>query len=141
MTAEKTSAQDTAPPESPTWALLGFAMICGVLGLGFRLDGLGDSLWLDEFGTLWAVEGGLGTVMERVYEFHGQTPFYYVWPWLSIQLFGESEAALRLPSVGGSGPTAAGPNTSEKPVSEMYSWVALGLATAPCSRSTVTDGR
>ena len=99
MAAEKTSAQDTAPPESPTWAILGFATICGVLGLGFRLDGLGNSLWLDEFGTLWAVEGGLGTVMERVYEFHGQTPFYYVWPWLSIQLFGESEIALRLPSI------------------------------------------
>ncbi len=99
MADEKISAQGVAPPKSPARAIVGFAAISGLLGLVFRLDGLGDSLWLDEFGTLWAVEGGLGTVIERVYEFHAQTPFYYLLPWLAVQLFGESEIALRLPSV------------------------------------------
>jgi hypothetical protein len=56
-------------------------------------------LWLDEYGTLWVVGGSAADVSERVYQFQGQSPLYYYAAWLSTQLFGISELALRLPSL------------------------------------------
>ena len=56
-------------------------------------------LWLDEYGTAWVVGGSSGDVSRRVYQFQGQSPLYYYAPWLSVQLFGISELALRLPSL------------------------------------------
>ena len=69
------------------------------LGILLRLDGIGSSLWIDEFGTLWVVEESLATAWKRAIAFQGQTPFYYTFAWLSVNLFGESEIALRLPSL------------------------------------------
>ena len=71
----------------------------GVLGLTIRLASIRSSLWLDEFSTLWAVEAGFGDMLRRVPVVMGQSPFYYVFAWASIHLFGESEVALRLPSL------------------------------------------
>jgi len=71
----------------------------GVLGLGIRLASIRSSLWLDEFSTLWAVESGFGDMLRRVPTVMGQSPFYYAFAWASIHLFGESELALRLPSL------------------------------------------
>lgn len=70
-----------------------------VLGLAIRLVGFGSSLWLDEFGTLWVVEGSLATAWERALAFHGQSPLYYLFTWLGVQVCGESEWALRLPAL------------------------------------------
>jgi hypothetical protein len=70
-----------------------------VLGILLRLDGIGSSLWLDEFGTLWVVEDSLSTAWGRAITFQGQTPFYYTFAWLARQILGESEIALRIPSV------------------------------------------
>ena len=77
-----------------------FTALCGVAGIAFRLYGLDRSLWLDEFGTLWVVEANFASLIDRVFSFQGQTPFYYTCVWLAIQLFGESEVVLRLPSHG-----------------------------------------
>ena len=73
------------------------AAVAGLLALGtwFRLDGITGSLWIDEFGTFWVVEGDLGTVIQRTLAFQGQSPFYYLLAWIPIHLFGESEVALR----------------------------------------------
>ncbi|MBI3666571.1 MAG: glycosyltransferase family 39 protein [Acidobacteria bacterium] len=69
-------------------------------GLVFRVVGFSSSLWLDEFGTLWAVEGGaVNQVLERALAFHPQSPFYYLLTWMSVRLLGESEMALRLPAL------------------------------------------
>ena len=76
-----------------------FAAAAGVLGLVFRLYGFDRSLWLDEFGTLWVVESDLSTVISRTLDFQGQSPFYYLLDWLFVSLLGESEFALRLPSL------------------------------------------
>ena len=64
-----------------------------------RLDGLTSSLWLDEFGTFWVVEGDFRTMLDRSWTFQGQSPLYYALPWASMQVFGESEIALRVPSL------------------------------------------
>ena len=83
------------------WRLVsaGGALCLLLLGLYLRLDGFSRSLWLDEFGTFWAVEADLITTLRRVWEFHGQSPFYYLLAWIPVHLVGESEVALRAPSL------------------------------------------
>lgn len=73
------------------------AAIC--LGFWVRLSSMTNSLWLDELSTLWAVEASLSDVLSRVPQVMGQTPFYFAWVWLSVNMLGESEWALRLPSL------------------------------------------
>jgi len=76
-----------------------FAFACGGLGLAFSIYGFDRSLWLDEFGTLWTIDGDLRQVIRRALAFQGQSPFYYVIVWAFKQLLGVSEIALRLPSL------------------------------------------
>jgi hypothetical protein len=71
----------------------------GVLGLVIRLVSIRSSLWLDEFSTLWAVEASFGEMLRRVPAVMGQSPLYYVFAWTGIHILGESEVALRLPSL------------------------------------------
>jgi uncharacterized membrane protein len=71
-------------------------VISGLAGLFLRLYGLDRSFWLDEFGTLWTVEGSMAQLLERVYTFHGQSPLYYVLLWFFVNVLGHSEIALRV---------------------------------------------
>jgi len=75
------------------------AISSGILGLFLRLYGFDRSLWLDEFGTLWTVEGDLHQVIQRAFSFHGQSPFYYLIVWAFRHFLGVSEIVLRLPSL------------------------------------------
>ena len=83
-------------PSSRAW-LAFVALVC--IGLAMRIAGFTNSLWLDEFGTLWTVEGGLRQTWHRAVTFHGQTPFYYLLVWAPVHALGESEASLRLLSL------------------------------------------
>jgi len=83
--------------EDVTWISL--LTIVALVGLYLRVDGIQSSLWLDEFGTLWATEGTLRLTIKRVLSFHGQTPFYYVIAWSSLRICGETEVCLRAPSL------------------------------------------
>jgi uncharacterized membrane protein len=87
------------PPSMRRFALFGVAFGLLVLGLYLRLDSFAASLWLDEFGTFWVVERNLKTTLLRSWQFQGQSPLYYLLAWISIQAFGESEVALRAPSL------------------------------------------
>ena len=75
------------------------AAAVAVVGVALRLVGFSDSLDLDEFGTLWAIEGGFSTAVDRSINFHGQSPFYYLIVWAFVNVLGESEVVLRLPSL------------------------------------------
>jgi len=75
------------------------ASIVLAIGLFLRLDGFNSSLWIDEFGAFWVAGGDFQTMLDRSWAAYGQTPLYYVLPWILMQVFGESEAALRLPSL------------------------------------------
>jgi len=86
-------------PSVRRYGLPGAALGLLALGLWFRLDGIDGSLWIDEFGTFWVVEHGLGEAIARTLAFQGQSPFYYVLAWVPVHLFGESEAALRSLSI------------------------------------------
>jgi hypothetical protein len=85
-----------------TWRASVLRVLCfaAVLaGLLVRLVSLHESLWLDELSTLWSVEAGFGEMLVRVPMVMGLTPFYFAFAWASIHTFGESEWALRLPSL------------------------------------------
>jgi mannosyltransferase len=60
-----------------------------------------SSLWLDETGTFWVIDGSLGGVVERGLDFQGQFPLYHVALWGWSRIAGTSEVALRLPSLVG----------------------------------------
>jgi hypothetical protein len=73
--------------------------LTGMIGLFLRLYGINNSLWLDEFGTLWTVEGDFLQVVRRAFSFQGQSPFYYLTVWAWVHLLGISEITLRFPSL------------------------------------------
>jgi hypothetical protein len=91
------------PPEQLTASnstlLIFIVSIIGILGLVLRLYGMSNSLWLDEFGTLWTVEGDFLQVVRRAFSFQGQSPFYYLTVWACVHLLGISEITLRFPSL------------------------------------------
>ena len=60
---------------------------------------LPSSLWIDELGTFWVIDGDLSSTADRAWRFHGQTPLYYTLLWSVTELFGSSEIVLRLPSL------------------------------------------
>jgi hypothetical protein len=60
---------------------------------------LPSSLWIDELGTFWVIDGDLASTADRAWRFHGQTPLYYTMLWSVTQLLGTSELVLRLPSL------------------------------------------
>jgi hypothetical protein len=70
-----------------------------VVGILLRLDAITSGLWLDEFGTLSVVENDFFTMLGRAWAAYAQTPLYHALPWISTRVFGESELALRLPSL------------------------------------------
>ena len=76
-----------------------FTGVASIVGLAFRLYGFTRSLWLDEFGTLWVIEGSFSQLLERVNVFQGQSPLYYLLTWLFVYFIGESEFILRLLSL------------------------------------------
>jgi hypothetical protein len=92
-----TSPEESESPLSMIVVIL--SVVSGFAGLIFRFYGLDRSLWLDEFGTLWTVEGNISQLVERVNTFQGQSVAYYFLVWLFVHLLGESEFTLRLLSL------------------------------------------
>ncbi len=60
---------------------------------------LENSLWLDETITAWVVKDGLRELIARSINYQGQSPLYFLAPWISTHIFGLSESSLRLPSL------------------------------------------
>jgi hypothetical protein len=64
----------------------------------FRLWQVGESLWIDELHTSWVVSGKLSDVLPRA-AMGNQSPLYFWGMWLLVQLTGQTEWTLRLPSL------------------------------------------
>jgi len=58
-----------------------------------------SSLWTDELGTWWVINGSAHQVVERAQAVQGQSPFYYLIAWIVRLLVGRSEFWLRFPSL------------------------------------------
>jgi hypothetical protein len=78
-------------------------LLTGLLALGAALRVYGvasHALWIDEYGTWWAVAGeGYAEVWRRVLAVQGQSPLYYVIVRATVDALGTSPLALRLPSL------------------------------------------
>jgi len=64
-----------------------------------RRSFLWESLWLDESISFWVVQGSLRDVVYRAINFQGQSPLYYLLLWCTKKWLGDSELALRAPSL------------------------------------------
>jgi len=80
--------------DRPLLAAFGICLVAAAL----RIPPLRDSLWLDELHTAWSALGPLNEVARRA-AIGNQGPLFYWLEWLQTVIFGESELALRLPSL------------------------------------------
>ena len=79
-------------------ALAACLVAMGVALRVWRFDAPG--LWTDEFISFWVVEdAGAAEIASRCFRYTPCPPLYFYVPKGSIALFGESEWAMRLPSV------------------------------------------
>ena len=79
----------------PQWVVLLLIML---LAVALRIHDIGQSLWLDELHTGWVVIDGFSHLAERA-AMGNYGPLYFCLPWMSVQLLGANELALRLPSL------------------------------------------
>jgi mannosyltransferase len=79
-------------------ALLAVAILIVAIAAALRFWQAGESLWLDELHTAWCATGKLSEVAPRA-AIGNQSPLFFWLEWLLAQLLGESELALRLPSL------------------------------------------
>lgn len=73
-------------------------LIC-ILFIVFFTPTIRQSLWIDETITYWVVKDGFRDLFYRAIHFQGQSPFYYFIVWCFIQILGNAEWILRLPSL------------------------------------------
>jgi mannosyltransferase len=65
----------------------------------FWLLPLRDGFWLDETGTVWAIQGSLRDVLTRCNIWPSQSPAYSLLVWFFYRLPGPHEVMVRLPSI------------------------------------------
>lgn len=70
-----------------------------ILALGLRLISLNQSLWLDEAVQIWTSKLPLGRFFNQFLPTDFNPPLYYLITHYWVELFGNSETALRLTSV------------------------------------------
>ena len=58
-----------------------------------------SSLWNDEFGTWWVVNGSVRQTVTRAEAVQGQSPLYYLIAWGVRHVTGPNEFGMRLPSL------------------------------------------
>src|SRR3989338_10999322 len=88
-------------PQGDSWVRQGVSwFVILVVALGLRLISLNQSLWLDEAIEWWAVRSfGLRELLTGYMVGDFNPPGHHVLMWFWVRVFGESEIALRLPSV------------------------------------------
>ncbi len=82
------------------WRIVEFALLpmITIVAVGLRLPQLSESLWVDELHMAWTVADGVQQVAPRA-AMGNQSPLYFYFAWLSVQIFGMNEVAVRLPSL------------------------------------------
>jgi len=70
-----------------------------ILFIVFFIPTIRQSLWIDETVTYWVVKDGFWDLVYRAVHYQGQSPFYYFIVWCFIQILGNAEWVLRLPSL------------------------------------------
>ena len=70
-----------------------------ILFIVFFIPTIRQSLWIDETVTYWVIKDGFWDLVYRAVHYQGQSPFYYFIVWCFIQILGNGEWVLRLPSI------------------------------------------
>jgi len=83
---------------APSRPALTAAVVITAIATFLRFWQAGESLWLDELHTAWCAVGSLSEVAPRA-AIGNQSPLYFWFEWLLVQVFGPSEFMLRLPSL------------------------------------------
>lgn len=88
----------TGPLRPAVTTTLAAALAAAIVAILLRVPVCGESLWVDELHSAWAVWGEWREVAVRA-AWGNQTPwyFYVLWGWRNM--VGDSEIALRMPSV------------------------------------------
>ena len=86
-------------PSSTTESTWQFALFFFLVLLILIQAPLRGSLWLDEGVSFWVTNGSLSDALHRSLNYQGMSPLYFVLLWYARQLIGQSELALRLPSI------------------------------------------
>jgi Dolichyl-phosphate-mannose-protein mannosyltransferase len=73
-------------------------LLCTLLGLSVRWPGINREFWTDEYCTAWVVRDGFGSLFHRAWA-NNLSPAYFLIVRCSADLFGYTEAGLRLPSL------------------------------------------
>ena len=73
-------------------------LFCTMLALGGRWQGINREFWTDEYCTAWVVRDGFASVFQRAW-FNNLSPAYFLIVRCSAEVFGYTEAGLRLPSL------------------------------------------
>ena len=74
------------------------SLIC-ILFIVFFIPTMRQSLGLDETVTYWVVKNGFWDLVYRTVHYQGWSPFYFFIVWCFIQILGNAEWVLRLPSL------------------------------------------
>jgi hypothetical protein len=105
VTRARSSARADRPddrrhrPEAEERLHAPFLWTCTVLVIvALWLRPITSSLWNDEFGTWWVVNGDLHDLVRRAEAVQGQSPLYYAVAWVAKLVAGRSELGLRFPS-------------------------------------------
>lgn len=101
---EDLEPEESPPPEPerearPRWYRAGLLLI-GLMVAGVALRTIADrSLWLDEATSWYQSQLPFGVMLENLRASDVHPPLYHTFLWLATRQFGDSEAALRLPSL------------------------------------------
>ena len=76
-----------------------FLLLLGIGIAAFWLPRLPGSFWTDETVTAWVTDGSFREMLDRAVSFQATPPTYYVLAWAVRLVDGESEIALRMPSL------------------------------------------
>jgi 4-amino-4-deoxy-L-arabinose transferase-like glycosyltransferase len=76
-----------------------FGMLMAIAVVDLWLLPIRSSFWLDETATFWVIKDGLANLLQRSFDWAGQSPLYYLTAWLALVTGGRHEWVLRLPSL------------------------------------------
>jgi mannosyltransferase len=94
----RVSLASISPASGNRWALWTTLCVIVIVGAWFRFHNLGaDSLWLDEAASWLQSNGGLADLISRTAQ-DNYPPLHNLFLYASINLFGDGEWSLRLPS-------------------------------------------
>jgi mannosyltransferase len=94
----RVSLASISPASGNRWALWTTLCVIVIVGAWFRFHNLGaDSLWLDEAVSWRQSNGGLADLISRTAQ-DNYPPLHNLFLYASINLFGDGEWSLRLPS-------------------------------------------